>query len=162
MKLLTSKSASMKFLRTRASVTSPKTRHQPQHPLIISSYSHHTNHSTRSPFLRTQLHTQLQDPPTQYPWPHNTPQSCHPLSHWNVKTPSKSQNPQTNQKIISTTSHVTFTYPPTLPRPHQQKNMPSFSFPTIFPRTVVNLLPIIPQKLRGMTICVLSSRDPAL
>ena len=97
-----------------------------------NGYIYHTNHSTRSPFLHIQLQIkttlkrriQLQNrnsnsncPPAQHPRPHNLPQPRHPLSHWNVKAPSKSQNPQTNQKIISTTSHVTFTYPPKLQQP---------------------------------------------
>ena len=74
----------------------------------------------------------LQGPPAQHPWPHNPPQPRHPLSHWNVKAPSKSQNPQTNQKIISTTSQVTFTYPLTLQQPPPRKQMTLFTFPTIF------------------------------
>ena len=76
--------------------------------------------STRSSFLpTTQFQTktipkrgiQLQSPPAWYTGPHNPPQTYQPLPHWNVKAPSKSPNPQTNQKIISTTSHVIFPYP---------------------------------------------------
>ena len=60
-----SKSIPTRILRTWTSVTSPKTHHQPQHPpppphpppKNNTSYNHHTNHSTRSPFLHT---TQLQ------------------------------------------------------------------------------------------------------
>ena len=48
------KSTSMKILRTWTSVTSPKTRRKPQHPLKTTGYIHHTNHSTRSPFFHTQ------------------------------------------------------------------------------------------------------------
>ena len=53
------------------------------------------------------------------------------LSHWNTKAHPKSRSPQTNQKIIFTTSHITFT-PPTLQQLPQQTHMPSFTFPTIF------------------------------
>ena len=53
------------------------------------------------------------------------------LSHWNTKAHPKSQSPQTNQKMIFTTSHITFT-PPTLQQLPQQTHMPSFTFPTIF------------------------------
>ena len=54
-----SKSMPTKILMTWTSVTSPKTRHQPRHPLPKNptNYIRHTNHSTRSPFLHT---TQLQ------------------------------------------------------------------------------------------------------
>ena len=149
------------LLRTWSSVTSLKTWHR--YPLKTTSYIYHNNHSTRGPFLRTQLRKktapkkknpapkpELQGPPTQHPRPQKPRKPRHPLSHWNGKSPFKSQNPQTNQKIISTTSHVTFTYPPTLQRPLQQKHMPSFIFPTIFPRTVTERLGIIPQKLEKL------------
>ena len=88
----------------------------------------------------------------QHPWPHNPPQPHHPPSHWNVKAPSKSQNPHTIQKMITITSRVTLTYPSNTPRPPKQTHMPSFSFPIIFPRTVAELLGIIPRKPRGITI----------
>ena len=53
----TFKSTPMAILRTWTSVTSPKTRRKPQHPVKTASYIHHTNHSTRSLLLHT---TQLQ------------------------------------------------------------------------------------------------------
>ena len=40
---------------TWTSVTSPKTRQKPRRPLKTTGYIHHTNNSTRSPFLHTQL-----------------------------------------------------------------------------------------------------------
>ena len=106
--------------------TSPTTAPSPQkNP---TNYIHHTNHSTRSPFLHN---TQPQRKTTpkeesnsktitprstiQHPWPHNPPQPHHPPSHWNVKAPSKSQNPHTIQKMITITSRVTFTYPSNTP-----------------------------------------------
>ena len=49
-------------------------------------------------------------------------------------------------RVISTTSHVTFTYPNDSPATAQQTHMPLFTFLTIFPRTIVELLGIIPQK----------------
>ena len=162
--------------RTWTSVTSPKTRQKPREPLKTTGYNHHTNHSARSPFLHIQLQIkttlkrriQLQNRISKVHQTntHNLTTyhnyAIHTLSHWNVKAPSKSQNPQNNQKIISTSSHVTFTYPPTLQQPPPQKQMPSFTFPTIIPRTAVELLGIIPQNSREITICTLHSKDPAL
>ena len=52
----TLKSTPMRILRIWTSVTSPKTRRKPQHPLKTASYIHHTNYS-RSLLLHT---TQLQ------------------------------------------------------------------------------------------------------
>ena len=53
----TLESTPMRILRTRTSVTSPKTRRKPQNPLKTTNYIHHTNYSTRSLLLHT---TQLQ------------------------------------------------------------------------------------------------------
>ena len=86
-------------------MTSPKARQKPWHPLKTTTYIHHTNHSTRSPFLHTQLQIkttlkrriQLQVPPAQHARPHNLPQRHHPLSHWNVKSTFKSQNSRTRK-----------------------------------------------------------------
>ena len=157
-----SKSMPTKVLRTWTSVSSPKTRHQPQHPLKTTGYINKSNHSTRTtPFLRTtQLQTltiykrriQLLNHNFKFHQPNiyelTTTRTRHSLPHCNVKAPFKSKSTktiaQTNQKIISTTSHITLSLtPPTLQRPPQQTHMPLFISPTIFPRTVVELLGII-------------------
>ena len=121
-----SKSMPTRILMTWTSVTSPKTRHQPRHPLPKK------NPPITSAILTTPQEVHSSIPPSskekqppkeesnsktitprssiQHPWPHNPPQPHHPPSHWNVKAPSKSQNPHTIQKMITITSRVTFTY----------------------------------------------------
>ena len=50
-----SKSTPSRKLRAWTSVTSPKTRRQLWHPQKTTSYIHHTNYTTKSPFFHTQL-----------------------------------------------------------------------------------------------------------
>ena len=50
-----SKSVSRRILRTWTSVTSPKASQKARHILKTTGYIHHTNHSTKSPLLHTQL-----------------------------------------------------------------------------------------------------------
>ena len=119
------KKSSRRILRTWNSVTSTKTHHEGQHPALLPP----------PPKITSLTSTILTTPSTfHYSTPLSSNQKQPPkeqLSHWNTKAHSKSQSPQTNQKIIFTTSHITFT-PPTLQQLPQQTHMPSFPFPTIF------------------------------
>ena len=121
------KKSSRRILRTWNSVTSTKARHQAQHPVLLP----------RSPPKKiTPLTSTILTTPPKFhsSTPLSSKQKKPPkeqLSHWNTKAHPKSQSPQTNQKIIFTTSHITFT-PPTLQQLPQQTHMPSFTFPTIF------------------------------
>ena len=99
-----------------------------------TSYIHYTNHSTRSPFLHT---TQLQTkatPKLEFNSKTIAPKSTNLISTTlqpsatrpfaatlKRKAPSKSQNSQTNQKIIFTTFHVTFSLPHPHPKNHFSK-----------------------------------------
>ena len=118
-----SKSTPTRILRLWNSATSPKTRHQPWHPLKTTGSIHHTNHSSTTP----------------------TPTTSEPAT----TTPSTTTMKRTGLLQITKSTNQPENY---LHHLHQQTHMPSFTFPTIIPTTVVELLGIIAQKRREMII----------
>ena len=115
-------------------------------PLKIISYIHHISQCTRGPFFHTTQPLTKTNPKRRSNSKTKTPKSTHELTtnHKHTilchigarRSPSKSQKPQTNLKIIFTTSHVTPLTPLTPEQPPQQKYIPSFTFPIIFERKI--------------------------
>ena len=68
-------------------------------------------------------------------------------------SPPLEQNIQDGSKLGASLMSLSLT-PLTLQQPPQQAHMVSFTFPTIFPRAIVELLGITPQRPREMTIRV--------
>ena len=112
-----SKSTPSRKLRTWTSVTSPKTRRQPWHPQKTTSYIHHTNYTTKSPFLHTQLqieatpkrriHFQNHNFKVHQPNTHNISTCYNQAIHCNPETWS----PLPNHKFLKLTRKSS---PPTL------------------------------------------------
>lgn len=140
------------------------TRHKPQHPpQKTTTYIHHINYSTRSIFLHT---TQL---PTPLIEESITPKFTNPIATTSqpIRTiPStailKRKCPTLNNKIHKLTRKsspeplVSLSLTPlTSHQPSQHPYMSLFTFLTIFPRTVAELLSINPQRPREMTVCII-------
>ena len=147
----------MRILNTWTSVTLLKTRHQHLHPLKTTGYTLQEVHCSRSPSSEWK-----QPSKEEYNFnthDHTTSHPCLLLSNWNAKTPSKLQNSQTSQRIISTTFNVTFSYPNYTPTTTSTITNAFIYFPHYIFKYTCGATGHHPAKTREITICPLPSED---